>query len=347
MTQGERTIDASPIPAYTHIMEQTNIAIIYQDHHMLIVNKPAGMVIHPTYKNTDGKTMWDVLLRYTDQLGGDDWQPPDLPDEPEWAGAPANVRVMLRERRTARLWKEEGLLARPCLLHRLDKDTSGVVALARTENARRHLARQFYDHTLTKRYLAVVQRGAYLWAVPRTAFSVMYRAPDGEECLSTAEQLWCSAGDGEYVLSGPLQRDPDERRRCIVGADGQEAVTLVRVLAVEERFALLDVRLVTGRTHQIRAHLAALGCAIVGDQVYAPPIEAARAGGVLQRQFLHAYSLTLYDYPYNRSRTFIAPLASDLENWLACSAPLLWQTWVEIHAHDVLAASISREDVRR
>lgn len=294
---------------------------------MLIVNKPAGMVIHPTYKHTDGKTMWDVLLRYTDQLGGDDWQPPDLPDEPEWVDAPADVRVMLRARRTARLWKEEGLLARPCLLHRLDKDTSGIVALARTENARRHLVRQFYDHTITKRYLAVVQRGAYPWAEPRTVFSVMYRSPDGYECPSTAEQLFHATSDGEYVLSGPLQRDPDDRRRCIVGPDGQKATTLVRVLAAEERCALLDVRPVTGRTHQIRAHLAASGCAIVGDQMYAPPMKADFADATLQRQFLHAYSLTLHAYPFNRSCTFIAPLASDLEDWLACSVPLLWQTW--------------------
>ena len=318
-------------PAYTHNMEKPDIPIISQDHHLLIVNKPAGMVIHPTYKNTDGKTMWDALLHYTEQLGGDDWQPPDLPDEPEWAAAPADVRVMLRERRTARLWKEEGLLARPCLLHRLDKDTSGIVALARTENARRHLVKQFHDHTLVKRYLAVIQRGAYPWAEPRAPFSVLYRSPEGDEYPSTAEQLFQPTSSGEYVLSGPLQRDPDERRRCIVGPDGQQATTLVRVLAAEERLVLLDVRLVTGRTHQIRAHLAALGCAIVGDQVYAPPLEAGFADTVLQRQFLHAYSLTLNDYPANRSRTFIAPLAGDLETWLACSAPLLWRAWRQVH----------------
>ena len=308
-------------------MENSNIAIIYQDHHMLIVNKPAGMVIHPTYKNTDGKTMWDVLLRYTDQLGGDDWQPPDLPDEPEWAGVPADVRLMLRARRTARLWKEEGLLARPCLLHRLDKDTSGIVALARTENARRHLIRQFHDHTIIKRYLAVVQRGAYPWAEPRTIFSATYRSLDGHEELSTAEQLFHSASDGEYILSGPLQRDPDDRRRCIVGPDGQESTTLVKVLAIQDPFALLDVRPVTGRTHQIRAHLAALGYAIVGDQMYAPPIGAGLADTVLRRQFLHAYSLTLQVYPYNEVCTFIAPLAGELESWLAGCVPGLWQRW--------------------
>jgi 23S rRNA pseudouridine1911/1915/1917 synthase len=305
----------------------SGVEVIYQDHHLLIVNKPAGMVIHPTYKNTDGKTMWDALLRYSDQLGSDDWQPPDVPDDPAWTAAPADVRVMLRQKRVTQLWKAEGLLARPCLLHRLDKDTSGIVALARTENARRHLARQFQEHSVTKRYLAVIQRGAYPWAEPRTVFSAIYRSPDGQYSPSTAEQLFSAAGNGEYILSGPLQRDPDERRRCIVGPAGQEAITSVRVLATEERFALLDVRPVTGRTHQIRAHLAALGCAIVGDQMYAPPMKPGFVDTMLQRQFLHAYSLTFHPYPPDKQRTFIALLARDLEDWLACSAPQLWRAW--------------------
>src|SRR5436305_2151465 len=175
------------------------------------------------------------------------------------------------------------------------------------------MVRQFRDHSIIKRYVAVIQRGAYPWAEPRTTFSVMHRSSDGHEGPSTAEQLFRSTSDDEYVLSGPLQRDPDERRRCIVGPDGQEAATLVKVLATEGHFALLYVYPVTGRTHQIRAHLAALGCAIVGDQMYAPPVESGHADAVLLRQFLHAYSLTLHDYPDGRSCMFIAPLASDLE----------------------------------
>ncbi len=113
-------------------MTLNEIPIIYQDHHLLVVNKPAGLVIHPTYKNADG-TMWDVLLVYLAEQGKDDWQPPVLPDEPQWAGAPEHIQVMLREKRVEQQWKEDGLLPRPCLLHRLDKDTSGVVALARSE----------------------------------------------------------------------------------------------------------------------------------------------------------------------------------------------------------------------
>ena len=79
-------------------MEINNIAIIYQDHHLLVVNKPAGLVIHPTYKHASG-TMWDALLDYLAQEGGDDWQPPLLPDEPEWARAPVHIQTMLREKR--------------------------------------------------------------------------------------------------------------------------------------------------------------------------------------------------------------------------------------------------------
>ena len=146
-------------------MKPTEIPIIYQDHHLLIVNKPAGLVIHPTYKNADG-TMWDVLLAHLALQGPDDWQPPVLPDEQEWAGAPPHKQAMLREKRIEKQWREEGLLSRPCLLHRIDKDTSGIVALARTERARRHIVRQFHDHSIVKRYLTVVRREAPSWSQP-------------------------------------------------------------------------------------------------------------------------------------------------------------------------------------
>src|SRR5689334_10716018 len=136
-------------------METADFVVIYQDHHLLIVNKPAGVVIHPTYKYAHG-TMWDAVLLYLAEQGQDNWQPPLLSDEPGWERAPKHIREMLREQRLKRLWQEEGLLPRPCLLHRLDKDTSGVVALARTERSRRHIVHQFYDHTIVKRYLAVV-----------------------------------------------------------------------------------------------------------------------------------------------------------------------------------------------
>ena len=292
-------------------MKPTNIPIIYQDHHLLIVNKPAGVVIHPTYKHADG-TMWDTILSYLAQQGGDDWQPPNLPDEPGWARAPEYIKIMLREKREQRLWKEDGLLPRPCLLHRLDKDTSGIVALARSERSRRHIIRQFENHTIVKRYLAVVQQGALDWSRPRATFIAKKLRDGANETRLTLSSL----GDNELILDGPLQRDPDDRRRCIVGPGGQQATTVLRVLATNGEFTLLEVRPVTGRLHQIRTHLAAFGYAIVGDQVYAPCGTDGTPQAALKRQFLHAYSLELRCYPDNTLCTFVAPLAHDLSMWL-------------------------------
>ncbi|HXX77629.1 MAG TPA: pseudouridine synthase, partial [Ktedonobacteraceae bacterium] len=209
------TIDHNEIDNYTQAMEHEKIPIIYQDHYLLIVNKPAGIVIHPTYKHSDG-TMWDAILQYLQQQGVDDWQPPELPDKPEWTGAPAQVQLMLRKKRVERMWKEDGLLPKPCLLHRLDKDTSGVVALARTESSRQHIIRQFHEHSIVKRYLAVVRRGAPDWAIPRASFNIMsmqHEELEAELKLSSA----ALDSESEYILSGALQRDSIDRRRCIVG----------------------------------------------------------------------------------------------------------------------------------
>jgi 23S rRNA pseudouridine1911/1915/1917 synthase len=293
-------------------MTTINIPIIYQDHHLLIVDKPTGLVIHPTYKNADG-TMWDALLDYVEQQGTDDWQPPVLSDEPEWAGAPLHIQSMLRQRRTEKQWKEDGLLPRPCLLHRLDKDTSGIVALARTEHARRHLVRQFHDHSIVKRYLAVVQKGAPAWTQPRTTFTVS--RPEETMNMQNFGAVAFAQND-ELVLDGPLQRDPDDRRRSIVGLPGQAATTLLKVLAISAPFTLLEVRPVTGRTHQIRAHLAAMGYAIVGDKVYAPSLAQGTPQSMMSRQFLHAHSLELRQYPDNALSRFVAPLAEDLVFWM-------------------------------
>lgn len=301
-------------------MTQANndIPVIYQDHHLLIVNKPAGLVIHPTYKHADG-TMWDNILAYLAGQGGDGWQPQELPDKPQWVGAPEHIQIMLREQQRAKQWREEGLLPRPCLMHRIDKNTSGVVALARTERARRHLIRQFYDHSIVKRYLAVVCKGSPRWTRPRAQFNILIQDGSDQRPIESAKLL---AVDGaRYTLDGPLQRDPEDRRRCIVAPDGQSAMTQVCVLAVRGEYVLLEAQPITGRTHQIRAHLAAVGFAIVGDATYAPPAREETPGAKLSRQFLHAYSLELRRYPDNERYTFVAPLADDLEAWLATYLP--------------------------
>ncbi|GER91526.1 hypothetical protein KDW_56880 [Dictyobacter vulcani] len=322
---GNPYIDVEERNAYTHGMDIADVSCVYEDHYLLIMNKPAGLVIHPTYKHADG-TMWDAVLAYLATKNGDDWVPPTLPDDPEWAGAPAAVQTMLREKRLQRLWKEDGLLPRPCLVHRLDKDTSGVVALARTERSRRHLIKQFHDHTISKSYLAVIARGADSWADPRAPFTITRRSSTAGEQLVDGRCFYTATPEDEFILDGPLDRDPDERRRCIVISGGQEARTAVRVLGIEEPFALLEVRPITGRTHQIRAHLAASGNAIVGDQMYAPSGHGATARYPLLRQFLHAHRLTLRRYPLNDPYTFTAPLPDDINNWLHDCCPILWHT---------------------
>lgn len=272
--------------------------------------------------------MWDALLAYLSTRGSDGWQPPTLPDDPQWAKAPFHIQEMLRQKRTDQLWKEEGSLPRPCLLHRLDKDTSGIVALALTEKTRRYIAYQFHTHTITKRYLAVVQQESPDWTRPRTKLSVtrQRREEQGESRESsgqTAEigSLFTLRDDEELLIEGPLQRDPVDRRRSIVGQDGQTATTIVRKLASTDMFLLLEVQPVTGRTHQLRAHLAALGYAIVGDRTYASPAENGNPQTTLDRQFLHALSLTLRRYPDKDQYTFVAPLADDLVIWMQTYFP--------------------------
>lgn len=303
-------------------MEQKKdiIPVIYQDHYLLIVNKPAGLVIHPTYKHAD-HTMWDALLAYLAGQGTDDWAPPELPDEPGWERAPEAVRQMLRERRRAKQYADEGLLSRPALLHRLDKDTSGVVALARTAKSCRHIVQQFAAHIIVKTYLAVARRATPAWTKPRAPFTVTcQRADDEVEHLEWPLDL-ASYSQRSLLLHGPLQRDPDDRRRCIVGSDGQEASTRITLLAAWNDFLLVEASPITGRTHQIRAHLAAAGYALVGDPIYAPEPEPGTPQAVLKRQFLHAFSLSFRDYPANRWRTFTAPLPPELVEWLTLYFP--------------------------
>jgi 23S rRNA pseudouridine1911/1915/1917 synthase len=167
-------------------------------------------------------------------------------------------------------------------VHRLDKDTSGVLVVAKNDTAHLALARQIQAQKFGKEYLALV---------------------------------WGDPGATPAIVEAPLLRDPDDRRRMVVRAGGREATTRFERIAAwasgAERRALLHVRPVTGRTHQIRAHLAYARLPIVGDPVYGKRGDRSDLG----RQFLHAWRLSVH-LPHGGERTFTAPLAPELQRYL-------------------------------
>ena len=245
--QGDEIVVEIPAEAPRPSLEAEDIPIdvLYEDRDVIVVDKPADLVVHPAHGHSSG-TLVNALV----------------------------ARIAASAGRAA---------GRPGIVHRLDKDTSGVMVIAKTDVAQVALARQLQGRTVKKEYLALV---------------------------------WGDPGADPVVIEAPLLRDPDDRRRMVVRATGRDAVTRSRRIAAfgsgPDRQALLHVQPVTGRTHQIRAHLAFARTPIVGDPVYGR--RSDRSG--LGRQFLHAWRLTLR-LPHAGERTFTAPLAADLRAYLA------------------------------
>lgn len=171
--------------------------------------------------------------------------------------------------------------SRPWLLHRLDRETSGVVLFAKTESARRALVRQFERRSVQKLYLALASH-----ELPTTCGSVDL----------------------------PLARDEADRRRVVVHTSGQTAVTRFATIEVRHGLALLLVRPVTGRTHQIRAHLAHLGAALVGDQTYVASEDSREVGAA--RSLLHAWRIEVLHPGDGTPLVVTAPLAPDFADVL-------------------------------
>jgi 23S rRNA pseudouridine1911/1915/1917 synthase len=227
--------------------EQAPLHILYEDDALLVVEKAAGVVVHPAPGHASGTgTLVDALLAHAPGLHG---------------GADA---------------------ARPGIVHRLDKDTSGLLVVAKNAASHAALARQMKDRAMIKRYLALVE---------------------GEMPVP------------EGVIEAPIGRDPRHRQRmALVGAQsgGREARTRFRVLRTARGRSLLEVTLDTGRTHQIRVHLAAVQHPVVGDPVYGRPQPPAPP-----RQFLHAAHLEFTHPTTGAWMTFDAPLPDDLAAFLA------------------------------
>ncbi len=222
--------------------EAIPLAILYEDEHVAVVDKPAGMVVHPAFGHRSG-TLVNAALSH--------W--PDIAElaEPGRAG----------------------------IVHRLDKETSGVIVIAKTPEALKSLRAQFKARTVGKRYVALVE------GMPET--------PDG-------------------VIDAPIGRDPKRRKRMAVVHDGREAITEFRVVELFANFSLLDVFPKTGRTHQIRLHLAFIGHPVVGDTVYG----RRKQPFTLKRHFLHAAAITFAHPVSGEPVTVEAPLPVALQNLL-------------------------------
>jgi 23S rRNA pseudouridine1911/1915/1917 synthase len=238
-------------PADFFTPENIPLEIVYEDETLAVVNKPAGLVVHPAAGTPSG-TLANALAYHFQQL----------PDRG----------------------------VRPGIVHRLDRDTSGLLVVAKTEAALENLSDQFRDRTVFKSYLALVH--------------------------------------GRVASSGkidqPLARDPSNRTRMAVVRGGRNALTLYRVRQAFDRFTLLDVELKTGRTHQIRVHLAWLKHPVVGDETYGggrdntiqDPQLRARIRN-LKRQFLHAEKLG-FKHPVSQEFVkFESALPKDLTELLA------------------------------
>jgi 23S rRNA pseudouridine1911/1915/1917 synthase len=263
LREGEIIVLAAPEPVEAEpTPEDIPLEILYEDDELIVIDKPVGMVVHPAPGNLSGTLVNALLFHCGDSLKG------------------------------------IGGVKRPGIVHRLDKDTSGVMVAAKTERAHNHLAAQFADHGRS----GPLHRAYIAW------------------CWGRTQQ---AAG----TVDAPLGRDQNNRLKQAVRQDGREAITHYRV---ERRFGAegwditrIRCELETGRTHQIRVHMAHIGHPLVADPIYAPGFatkanrlpEAAKAVvEALGRQALHAAELG-FEHPVTGEEMFFeAPLPNDLQS---------------------------------
>lgn len=272
---GERLdVEIPPYDRGDLLPEDIPLDVRFEDEHLIVLSKPAGLVVHPSQGHWSG-TLVHALLAHADELGtlaGED---------------------------------------RPGIVHRLDKDTTGLMMVAKTDAAQAALSEAIKVRSIDRRYLALVHG---------------YIAPD------------------TGLVDVPLGRDVRDRMKMAASeaASAKQAVTTFRVLerfsagTHDDGFTFIECKLYTGRTHQIRAHMAYIKHAVVGDQLYGARRPRADLG--LERQFLHSYSLVL-EHPFSGARLgFIDPLPEDLASRLASIADL---SMGRTAAGDEVAAAIA------
>lgn len=215
--------------------ENIPLDIVYEDEDIIVVNKPKGMVVHPAPGNWSGTLVNALMYHCGDSLSG------------------INGEI------------------RPGIVHRIDKDTSGLLVVAKNDRAHQSLAEQIKVHSAGRRYFAVV------YGTPR---------------------------EQKGTVNAPIARHPIDRKKMAVLAGGREAITHYEVLEQYAGYSYLTFLLETGRTHQIRVHMAHIGHPIIGDPLYGP----AKDKWKLQGQCLHAGELTLTHPATGERMTFQAPL---------------------------------------
>lgn len=242
LAAGETVVAELPSePEAALAAEAIPLAIVYQDDDIIVVDKPAGLTVHPAPGHPRG-TLVNALLALAPELA------------------------------------ESGDTLRPGIVHRLDRDTSGLLVVARSDRAHEALTRQLKEREVSKTYLALVQGSP--------------EPPEG-------------------VIEAPIGRHPKDRKKMAVVAGGRDAETKYKLREALGDCTLLEVQPVTGRTHQIRVHLAAIGHPVVGDSVY------GKRSDLIDRQALHAWRLA-FDLPSSgRLVEFESPLPPDLQEALA------------------------------
>ncbi len=242
------------------VPEDRPLAVLYQDAHLMVVEKPAGMVVHPSPGHSEG-TLVHVLLSRAEALSG------------------------------------IGGVQRPGIVHRLDRDTSGLLVAAKNDVAHARLSAQLAAHRMSRRYHGIV---------------------------------WGRPGRSEGTVSTQVGRHPVHRKKmAVLASGGRSAVTHYRCLETFGGFTLVEFRLETGRTHQVRLHCAHLGCPIVGDDVYGRSRKVALGKGTgapvvtLSRFLLHAFHLGFVHPASGERMDFTVPDPPEFEAFRAAALAAL------------------------
>ena len=261
-----RVPQAAPLEAQA---EAIPLDVVYEDADLIVVNKPAGMVVHPAPGSETGTLVNALLHHCADSLSG------------------------------------IGGAARPGIVHRIDKDTSGLLVVAKSDVAHQGLAAQFADHSIERRYVA------YCVGVPDA----------GDPRLRGLPGVAFEDGGVLRIATNLARHKTDRKRMAVTANEGRHAVTRARVVADFGRAARLDCWLETGRTHQIRVHMAHAGHGLIGDPVYGGrgrvstaglPDDAASVVRGFSRQALHAAHLGFHHPVSGTHLRFDADLPSDL-----------------------------------